>query len=130
MFMRSQWFGLVSLATVLMWQGLAHGQKKENTPTPMPAVAPLKTLHAMPGGSRYAELAIEPFRPFCNVTLRWDVCPPYLRSEVEQRLAIALEHATPTENPAAGWFLGFSGLVFGTITMLAGMFVVLVLWRR
>jgi len=44
MFMRSQWFGLVSLATVLTWQGMAHGQKKEdgqkkeNAPTPMPAV--------------------------------------------------------------------------------------------
>src|SRR5438093_1422527 len=44
MFMRSQWIGLVSLATVLTWQGMAHGQKKEdvqkkeNAPTPMPAV--------------------------------------------------------------------------------------------
>ena len=44
MFMRSQWIGLVSLATVLTWQGMAYGQKKEdgqkkeNAPTPMPAV--------------------------------------------------------------------------------------------
>ena len=98
--------------------------------TPMPSVAPAKRLNGMPGGPRYAELALEPFRPFCNVSLRWDVAPPYLRREIEQRLAGALENATPADNPAAGWFLGFAGLVFLTITMLAGMFVVLLIWRR
>lgn len=92
--------------------------------------APAKTLTAMPGGPRYAEVTLEPFRPLCNVTLRWDNYPAHLRREIEQRLAITLEGATAADNPAAGWFLGFSGLVFGTITMLAGMFIVLLLWRR
>ena len=98
---------------------------------PVPAdMPPNKVLRAMPGGPRYAELTIEPFRPFCNVSLHWTNYPPHLRRDIEQRLAVALEGATPADNPAAGWFLAFSGLVFGTITMLAGMFVVLLLWRR
>jgi hypothetical protein len=95
---------------------------------PTPA-APTKSLHAMPGGPRYAELTIDTFRPMCHVTLHWEHYELLLRREIEEHLARALEDATAPDNPAAAWFLGFSGLVFGTITMLAAFFIV-VLWRR
>jgi hypothetical protein len=88
-----------------------------------------KTLKAPPGGPRYAELMVDAFPAMCHVTLHWDRYSPLLRLEIEEQLARALEGATPVENPAAGWFLGFSGLILGTITMLSVLFVVLIVWR-
>jgi hypothetical protein len=94
------------------------------------AEAPAKILNMPPGGPRYAELVIDPFPAFCHATLHWDSYTPALRREIEDRLARNLENAAAVENPAAGWFLGFSGLVFGAITLLAAFFVVLVVFAR
>jgi hypothetical protein len=90
-----------------------------------PAIA----FHAVPRGPRYAELTVDPFAMFCHVTLQWEICTPALRREIEDRLARALDDAVAVNNPAAAWFLGFSGLVFGGITVLAGFFVFLVLFN-
>jgi hypothetical protein len=93
------------------------------------AASPIKSFHAVPGGPRYAELTVDPFAMFCHVTLHWEICAPALRREIEDRLARALDDAVAVDNPAAVWFLGFSGLVFGGITVLAGFFVFLVLFN-
>jgi hypothetical protein len=95
-----------------------------------PAAAPAKVLNGTPGGPRYAELAVDRFPAFCHATLHWDSYTPPVRRDIEHQLRRALEHAAALENPAAGWFLGFSGLIFGAITLLAAFFVCLLLFAR
>ena len=70
------------------------------------------------GGDIVAELSIEPFPAMCHVTLHWDEYDPQYRRRIEGRLAAALEHAAPQENPASAWFLGGSGLIFAVITLV------------
>lgn len=97
----------------------------------MPAgVVPLKRLAVPADASRYAELRVETFAAFCHVTLHWDRYSQQIRHDIETQLRRTLEHATAVDNPAAGWFLGFSGLVFGTITMAAILFIVLIYMHR
>jgi hypothetical protein len=91
---------------------------------------PTKTLRGPPGGPLYAELTVDAVPMFCHITLHWDSYTPEVRREIEEHLARALEGASPAENPVAGWFLGFSGLIFFTITMLAAVFIVFFVWRR
>jgi hypothetical protein len=90
---------------------------------------PTKRLHVPPGGPRYAEVRVEAFPTLCHITLHWDSYAPLLRRTIESQLARSLEHAAAPDNPAAGWLLGFSGLIFGTVTMSAILFVVLLYWR-
>ncbi len=97
---------------------------------PALTAAPVKTLRAMPGGPRYAELIVDPFVAMRNVTLHWESYTPRVRREIESQLARTLADAVAPDNPAAGWFLSFSGLVFGAITLLAALFVTLVLFTR
>ena len=97
---------------------------------PVSRAAAHKRLTAPRGGPRYAELRVDTFAAFCHVTLHWDRYSPQMRRDIESELARTLQHAAPPENPAAGWFLGFSGLVFGTVTMAAILFVVLIYTRR
>jgi hypothetical protein len=92
------------------------------------AAPPIKTIHAAPGGPRYAELTVDPFPMFCHITLHWENHAPALRRDIENRLARALDDAVAVDNPAAVWLLGFSGLVFGGITVIAAFFVFLVLF--
>lgn len=97
---------------------------------PLPPGTAAKRLSAPPGGPRYAELRIDTFAAFCHVTLHWDRYSPQTRRDIESQLGRTLQHAGAPDNPAAGWFLGFSGLVFGTVTMAAILFVVLVYLHR
>jgi hypothetical protein len=100
---------------------------------PMPRVlVPPKQLSAPApaGGPRYAELRVETFAAFCHVTLHWERYSPPIRHDIEVQLSRTLEHAVAPDNPAAGWFLGFSGLIFGSVTMFAILFVVLVYLHR
>jgi hypothetical protein len=81
---------------------------------------------------RHAELSLESFAAMCHVTLNWKKCTPALREQIETELNKNLESAAPLENPAAGWFLNISGMIFGTLLMAVLTFVVLVViltWR-
>jgi hypothetical protein len=98
------------------------------TPDQVGAVA--KTVDTARAGARYAEVTVDPFPTFCHATLHWDNYAPALRREVESRLAKALEDAAAVDNPAAGWFLGLSGLIFGAITVLAAFHVVVLMFSR
>jgi hypothetical protein len=97
---------------------------------PPRAAPPIQTNHATPGGPRHAELSVDPFPMFCHVTLHWENYAPALRREIENRLARGLDDAVAVDNPAAVWLLGFSGLVFGGMTVLGAFlaFVVLFNW--
>ncbi len=52
-----------------------------------------------------------------------------LRREIERELPRTLADAVAVDNPAAGWFLGFSGLIFGTVIMFALLVTAFMLWR-
>jgi hypothetical protein len=97
---------------------------------PLPPGTAAKRLSAAPGGPRYVEVRIDTFAAFCHVTLHWDRYSPQMRRDIENQLGRTLQHAGAPDNPAAGWFLGFSGLVFGTVTMAAILFVVLIYLHR
>ena len=60
---------------------------------------------------------------FCHVTLHWENYAPALRRKSRTALASALDEAVAIDNPAAVWLLGFSGLVFGGITVLVAFLV-------
>ena len=67
----------------------------------------------------------------CHVTLHWDNFGLEVRRQVEADLEKSLEGAAPLENPAAGWFLNISGMIFGSFFMLAlAVVVVMVFVRR
>lgn len=77
-----------------------------------------------------AELLVDAFPALAHVTLHWRYHERGLRRSVEKQLHAALEHATALENPAAGWFLGASGLIFGLITLLTAFALGLGLFGR
>ncbi|MBI2805501.1 MAG: hypothetical protein HYX68_11035 [Planctomycetes bacterium] len=79
---------------------------------------------------RYAEVSVETFAAMCHVTLHWDNYLPEVRHEIEQELQKTLELAAPMENPAAGWFLSISGLIFGVLTMIVLAVAFLVFFPR
>jgi hypothetical protein len=87
----------------------------------------MKTFTAQPGGPRYAELALDTFQMLCHVTLHWEVCTPYFRREIEDRLERALGD-DPIDNPTAAWLLGFS--VTSSIALLIALFMFLALTPR
>lgn len=88
----------------------------EATPKPAPPVDDM----------RYAELNVDIFPSMCNVTLHWHNYRPEVRRQIETELDRCLEAAAPLENPAAGWFLNISGMIFGTLFMVVVAFIVLV----
>jgi hypothetical protein len=84
---------------------------------------PAKTFMARPGGPRYAEVTLDTFQMLCHVTLHWDSYTPHFRREIEDRLTRDLDDAAAIDNPAAAWLLGFSGLIFGSTTLLIALFI-------
>jgi hypothetical protein len=81
-----------------------------------------------PDDHRRATLQIESFPSMSNVTLHWNDYTPATRRQIEAELDKFLDGAAPLENPAAGWFLTISGMVFGTLltivlTVVAVMFL-------
>jgi hypothetical protein len=79
---------------------------------------------------RVGVLQVDAFPAMCHVTLRWDQCRPDVRRDIETELDKALVLAAPDENPAAGWFLSVSGLIFGALTMVVMAFIVMIVLGR
>jgi hypothetical protein len=75
---------------------------------------------------RIGTLQVDAFPAMCHVTLRWDQCRADQRRDLETELAKGLVLAAPDENPAAGWFLSVSGLIFGALTMVVVTFITLI----
>jgi hypothetical protein len=80
------------------------------------AIAEAKPKPAM--DERCAEVSVDMFPALANVTLHWDNYAPDVRADVERDLERTLQLAAPAENPAAGWFLSISGLIFGALFMV------------
>jgi hypothetical protein len=72
-----------------------------------------------PQDRRHAELEIESFPSMCHVTLHWDNYSLEVRRQIEAELDKSLEAAAPLENPATGWLLNISGMIFGALLMVA-----------
>ena len=110
--------------------GLSMQTQKDRlilVPNELPADPTAITQTPMkPQDKRHAELEIESFPSMCHVTLHWEACTPDVRRQIETELDRNLETATPLENPAAGWFLNVSGMIFGTLVMVVLAFVILV----
>jgi hypothetical protein len=85
---------------------------------------------ARPDDSRLTELEIESFPSMCHVTLHWDNDAAAIRRQIEAELDKSLESTAPLDNPAAGWFLNISGLIFGTLVMVVLAFVILLIMSR
>jgi hypothetical protein len=112
------------------WFQVANREAISSSPV-RPAVRPSdKVLDPPPGGPPAAALTIDIFPTFCHVTLRWESYSGQARRDIEAQLQDALENAVAIDNPVAGWLLGFSGLTFLLITMLAIFFVSFVIWQR
>jgi hypothetical protein len=107
--------------------------------TAITQTAPPSSLAPPPPGNRgwgegavaedfhYAEVEIETFPSMRHITLHWVYCPPAIRRRLETVLTTSLESAAPLVNPAAGWFLNISGLIFGTLLMVVLTFVILIM---
>jgi hypothetical protein len=91
--------------------------------------SPAKRLIVPPGGPRYADLSVDTFPTLSHVTLQWDQCEVPFRREIEHRLGQTLRTVPALENPSAGWLLGFSGLLLGTVIMIS-IFILLASWPR
>ncbi|HWY88402.1 MAG TPA: hypothetical protein VNX28_16940 [Gemmataceae bacterium] len=74
-----------------------------------------------------AELEVEVFPSLYNVSLHWPRAEGQLRAAIENHLARALEGARAFDNPAANWFMGMAGLLFGLIC-LTGMIWLLTIY--
>lgn len=74
---------------------------------------------AVPAQSLRGEVRVESFPAMCHVTLHWKNYAAEVRCDVEAALDKHLDLAAPEENPAAGWFLSVSGLIFGALFMIA-----------
>ncbi len=58
---------------------------------------------------------LDVFDLFWNVTIWWHQVPQDMRVELERDLRARLQSVPPSENPAAGWLLAASGVLFGVI---------------
>jgi hypothetical protein len=105
---------------------LNRGKSQESTAISQAAPKPAGAFE----DSRAAELQIESFPPMCHITLHWDNYAPEVRRQIENELEKSLESTAPLDNPAAGWFLNISGLIFGTLLMVALAFVILIVMSR
>jgi hypothetical protein len=70
-----------------------------------------------------AELLVEVFPPMCNVSLHWLRADGNLRMAIERQLDHALEAARVFDNPAANWFMGLTGLLFGLIFLTGTIWI-------
>lgn len=84
-----------------------------------------------PNDRRHAELEVESFPSACHLTLHWVSDTPDVRRQIEAELAKSLESAAPLENPAAGWLLNISGMIFGALLMISMATVALIVlnWK-
>jgi hypothetical protein len=80
--------------------------------------------------SRYAEVAVEAFASMCNVTLHWGRFSAGMRAELERELDKNLESGAPLDNSAAAWFVSVSGMIFGAVLVIAGMFAFMMFFGR
>jgi hypothetical protein len=94
---------------------------------PRPLEAPrVEAASDLPAG----ELRLEVFPALCHVTLHWRGGDRALQTGVEKALLKNLEYAVAMENPAAGWFLGISSLLFGALFMMAAMWIFTLVFPR
>ncbi len=91
---------------------------------------PLHIVQFAVDRARRGELRIELFPAMCHVTLHWDNTPQELRRQIEMDLDKALEASAPEDNPAAGWFLSVSGLVFGALFMIVVLVLIVVVFPK
>jgi hypothetical protein len=70
-----------------------------------------------------AELLIEVFPPMCNVSLHWLRADRKLRAAIENQLDRALDDARVFDNPAANWFMGVTGLLFGLVFLSGAIWI-------
>jgi hypothetical protein len=118
-----------ALETALAGIGLAarHEQKRlVVTASPSADTAFTQQPATMTLDRRHAELRVETFAAMRHVTLHWTRCTPETREQIEAELEKNLESAAPLENPAAGWFLNISGMIFGALIMAVLTFVIIV----
>ena len=101
-------------------------ESQESTAISEAALKPAGALE----DSRTAELEIDSFSSMCHITLHWGNQAPEVRRQIENELEKSLDAAAPLDNPAAGWFLNISGLIFGTLLMVALAFVALIVMSR
>ena len=69
-------------------------------------------------GSRGAVFDVEAFPSMAHITLHWRDHDPLLRDEIELALTRRLQEVATYENPAATWFLGVSGFLFGLLFLI------------
>jgi hypothetical protein len=67
---------------------------------------------------------IDRFDPLRHVTLQWFVDDKFIRDQIETDLQTRLDEAATPENPAATWFMGISGMLFGLV-ILGALFSIL-----
>ena len=67
---------------------------------------------------------LDRFDPLRHVTMQWFVDDSFIRSQIEADLQPRLDEATTPENPAATWFMGLSGMMFGLV-ILGALFSIL-----
>ena len=79
---------------------------------------------------RHAALEVEAFPAMCHVTLHWSDTVPEVRRAIERELEKGLIVATPNENPAAGWFLSVSGMIFGALSLAVLTVVFMILFGK
>ena len=128
------------LARVLEKCSLAHvriGRKlfigpREVAPTPeaiTTAAIPGQKMSGT-GNVRMGQVDIEPFPAMCHATLHWQGGSPSLREEIEDELRRNLDECRSLDNPAAGWFLGISSLLFFMIIAVVVFFLLIIFVPR
>jgi hypothetical protein len=75
-----------------------------------------------------ALIHVDVFPALCNVTVHWVNPSPSVRQEIETELARALQRLDSPDNPAASWFLGIGGILFGICFLLILAVVLFVLF--
>jgi hypothetical protein len=105
--------------------GVAHGTEPAEThitAEPGTVTAPPPRLLDAP-----VVVDLESFAMLSNVSLHWHPGNSAARADVERELRRALAETFAPDNPAAGWLLGVSALVFLLIMVLTAVFVLMVL---
>ena len=87
--------------------------------------ASLHLASSQRGDGMLGQIDIAPFPAMRHVTLHWRHVPVPLHEEIEDELRRNLDECRCLENPAAGWFLGISTLLFFSVFAVT---VLLVLW--
>lgn len=112
------------------------GPQEESASNPSETPSPAETtplqgkLSIMPRATltvkdtRHAHIRVDDFPLLQNLTFHWVDASPGLQEIIETDLRGNLDRTAPDDNPAAGWLLGLSAVLFGmllTVTALAVM---------